>query len=151
MDIDARLHRIADAYERNPPKGSALWWEQAYAILWERRKRAEERARIEADLKRVRADHGAGDPLGRASKYLAACESAVSGQGRNPVAWGVVLRIVRGFALEEREAVALLDSEYAPRCQPRLPHAELRGMVRRARTASKPPWGYLLEQRREGR
>jgi hypothetical protein len=146
--VDARLDRLADAYERCPPKGSALWWEQAYADLWERRKRAEERARVERELERVRASHSTSDPIGRASKYLALCESGVSGQGRNPTAFNVVVRVVRGFALSEHEALSLLGGEYAPRCQPRLPYAELRGMVRRARRATSPPWGYLLERKR---
>lgn len=148
------LGHIANMHERNPPEGSAAWWEGlAEEAAKSRREEdaAAERARVEADLQRVRAQHGTGDAYGRASAYLAACDGAVSGQGRSDTAWGVVLRVVRGFALGERDALALLESEYAPRCQPRLPHAELRGMVRRAMSASKPPWGCLLEQRREGR
>jgi hypothetical protein len=57
-----------------------------------------------------------------------------------------VLRVVRGFALDEGAALALLESEYAGRCKPALPRRELAGMVRRATRAGHPPWGYLLER-----
>jgi hypothetical protein len=105
----------------------------------------QERAIREA---RSRQPSGARDPFARASAYLDRCEGGTSGAGRNPKAWQTVRAIVRGFGLTEGEAERLLSSDYAPRCKPRLPRAELLGMIRRAARASSPPWGYLLERGR---
>jgi hypothetical protein len=135
--------QIEAAYARR--EGTALWWEEGAVEMLKQRCRAEMAEREREARERVRHIRGAGDVRGRASAYLARVDGGESGQGRNPTAWRVVLLVVRGFALEEEEAVALLAAEYAPRCQPRLPTRELRGMVRRALRASKPPWGALLE------
>jgi hypothetical protein len=137
---------IEVAYARTT--GTALWWEEGLAELAKRRRLVEMAAREAEDLRRARGDHPGAEAVDRASRYLAQAEGGVSGDGRNPQAWRVVLVIVRGFALSEEEAVALLASEYAPRCQPRLGARELRGMVRRATRASRPPWGALLNDGR---
>jgi hypothetical protein len=85
--------------------------------------------------------------LERAASYLARTEARPVGAERNPTAWRAVLLTVRGFALAEGEALDLLGREYAPRCSPPLTRADLRGMVRRALRASRPPWGCKLEER----
>lgn len=138
-------------YARKP--GTALWLEEGIAEVEKQRQKREheareqrERERIEAMLRARSGRGGLGDPLARASAYLLACPAGVSGQERNPTAWGVVLRTTRGFALAESTALVLLDSEYAPRCKPKLSQYELRGMVRRALRHPRPAWGYLLER-----
>lgn len=107
--------------------------------------RERDRQALEA-IKVARGDMPANDVLERASRYLEHAEGGHSGEGRNPKAWSVTLRVVRGFGLAEGEAFDLLRREYAPRCRPTLPDRELRGMVRRAIHAPAPPWGYLLER-----
>jgi hypothetical protein len=97
------------------------------------------------------APPGSLSPLDRASRYLAACSPAVSGQGRSNTAWSVTNIVTRGFALADADALDLLAREYAPRCQPTIPLAELRGMVRRAGRGSKPPWGCMLTEARDSR
>ena len=112
---------------------------------------AESRRRIEytrqlAAIEGVRGGRAPGDALHRAAAYVAAAPGGEHGAQRNPTAWGVVLRTVRGFALVEAEALELLAADYAPRCRPALPRRELVGMVRRAVRAGRPPWGYLLDR-----
>jgi hypothetical protein len=93
---------------------------------------------------------GAVDRIGRAHAYLDGCPAAVRGQGRSTVAWRTVLLVVRGFALEEGEAMGVLGGPggYAGRAAPPVRESELRGMVRRALRATSPPWGCRLAEGR---
>lgn len=155
----ARLDLETLAYLRRVSRSGAF--ERDRAILEEAaaRKAALEAERrrlaLAAQLDRINEQRGPGSgatPLERATAYLLRAEGGVLGDGRNPKAWGVVQRVVRGFALEEDVAFALLSSDYAPRCKPDLPGRVLAGMIRRAIRSSRPPWGYLLvrENRRAG-
>jgi hypothetical protein len=138
--------RLETAYARKP--GTALWYEEGFAELAKQRRVAEMRQREREALERARAEHRPGDAFARASAYIAASPGGVSGDQRNPTAFGVVLRVVRGFALDEHVALDLLASEYAPRCKPSLARRELAGMVRRATRSHSPEWGYLLHRER---
>lgn len=153
--MDLLFDRFCDRYEARPPRGSAEELAQIGQDMRRRRHAREERARIEESMRKVRGEHRGTDRVARASRYLASIPGGNSGEGRNPVAWGAVLRTVRGFALSEGEACALFEQEYAPRCRPRLPSVELRGMVRRALRATRPEWGAKLQERgtarRDGR
>jgi hypothetical protein len=137
-------NEIERAYAHTP--GTALWWEEGYAELWKHKREAERQRREHEAIKRARAEHGT-NAVARASAYLSQCPSGVRGEQRNPTAWNVVLRVTRGFALDEQMSIALLTAEYAGRCKPSLHKRELAGMVRRAGRASAPPWGYLLARR----
>lgn len=123
---------------------SSLWYEEAIEAKARERRVWERQADALAASKVARAARQETDAIAAASRYLAKVPGGDSGQGRNPQAWAAVLHTVRGFALDEAEAVDLLAAEYSPRCAPPLPRSELRGMVRRAIRASKPPWGGLL-------
>lgn len=146
----ARMDRDALALLRRRCASGEAEADAAVLREAERRKearRAAEQARAIREA-RSRQPSGARDPFARASAYLDRCEGGTSGSGRNPKAWQTVRAVVRGFGLTEGEAERLLASDYAPRCKPRLPLSELRGMIRRAARASSPPWGYLLERGR---
>jgi hypothetical protein len=119
-------------------------------------RRSAERGREQAEalrralarvLRQQGAAPGAVDRVGRARAYLDACPAAVRGRGRSMVVWRTVLLVVRGFALEEGEAMGVLGA-YARRAAPPVRESELRGMVRRALRATSPPWGARLAEGR---
>lgn len=101
---------------------------------------AEERARLGLDA----PGRGGGDPVGRASRYLATLDGDSSAS-----AFRAALALVRGFALDEGTALTLLLTEYAPRYHRALPRAELIGMVRRASRATGTGYGWLLADRKK--
>src|SRR5579859_5143801 len=114
------------------------------------RERIAEETRVAEQVRRIHAqqrDDGDGDVLDRARRYLAAVPGGVSGQGRGNDAWRCVLHMVRGWALPGAVALEMLMADYAPRCSPPLPEAEVRGMVRRAERAARAGWGWLREER----
>jgi hypothetical protein len=55
--------------------------------------------------------------------------------------------LVRGFALDETVALAMMQAEYVPRFHRALPRAELVAMVRRASRARMPMGKMLTEER----
>jgi hypothetical protein len=58
------------------------------------------------------------DVWSRAKLYLAQCDPAIQGQaGHSKLLWAAVA-LVRGFLLPDGQALALLESEYNPRCIP---------------------------------
>ena len=84
-----------------------------------------------------------GDVYERARRYLAKMPEAVSQQGGHEATFRAALALVRGFQLDEGTALALLASDYNPRCQPTWSDRELQHKVAqaaKARVAS----GYLI-------
>lgn len=82
------------------------------------------------------------DAIERARRYLAKVEPAIAGQHGDLHTFKVCCRIVRGFALADDDAVALL-SEWNARCAPPWGERELRDKVRRARNYGREPVGGL--------
>ena len=78
---------------------------------------------------------GAGEedrPFKRAKAYLATMEPAISGQGGHNATYRAACKLVGQFLLSESEALALLLSDYNPRCQPPWSEEELRHKVHSA-------------------
>ncbi len=69
------------------------------------------------------------DVEGRASKYLANCEPAVSGQDGHGKTLKVAVEVGPGFDLPPDVAYRLLSAEYNPRCEPPWSERELRHKV----------------------
>ena len=81
--------------------------------------------------------------LERARCYLTQVPPAVSGQHGDVHTFRVCCRIVRGFALDEDQAMAALR-DWNARCQPPWRESELRDKVRRARRYGREAVGGLL-------
>jgi hypothetical protein len=85
----------------------------------------------------------------RARKYLAAMPAAISGSGGHNATLRAAAALVRGFALELDDALAILVQDYNVRCQPPWTLPELRHKVRSAyQRAGRIPFGCLAERRR---
>ena len=82
--------------------------------------------------------------LDRARRYIAALPPAIAGQHGDVHTFRVCCRLVRGFALEEAEALMLL-ADWNARCEPPWSEHELIDKVRRARRYGREPIGGLLE------
>lgn len=84
--------------------------------------------------------------LRRASAYLARMDSAIQGSNGSLALWQAALVMVRGFSLVPSQALALLESEYNPRCVPPWTQRELIHKVSHASKANrmKHPDGWLL-------
>lgn len=54
----------------------------------------------------------------RAAAYLGAMPAAISGHGGHNLTYAAATALVHGFALSPEEALALLQNEFNPRCQP---------------------------------
>jgi hypothetical protein len=78
----------------------------------------------------------------RARRYLAKVKPAVAGQHGDLHTFRVCCRVVRGFALSEGEAMAVL-TEWNSRCEPPWSERELRDKIDRARRYGKEPIGGL--------
>lgn len=63
--------------------------------------------------------------LRRASAYLGAMPPAISGQGGHNATYAAATALVHGFGLAEAEALALLQTQFNPRCQPPWTEKEL--------------------------
>ncbi len=83
------------------------------------------------------------DRVERARRYLAALPPAISGQHGDLHTFRVCCRLVRGFALGDRDALTLLH-EWNARCEPPWSERELLDKVRRARRYGREPMGGLL-------
>ena len=81
--------------------------------------------------------------LARARRYLAVIPPAVAGHHGDADTFRVCCRLVRGFALEEDDAMALL-SEWNLRCEPPWSETELRAKLDAARRYGREPIGGLL-------
>jgi hypothetical protein len=85
--------------------------------------------------------------LARASKYLARMEPAISGSGGHAATMRAAVAMVRGFALQPSDALALLETEYNPRCQPAWSRWELHHKVRQAHQRGRMAFGALVNRR----
>jgi hypothetical protein len=83
------------------------------------------------------------DRVARARRYLGALPPAISGQHGDLHTFRVCCRMVRGFALSDTEALALL-AEWNARCQPPWSERDLLDKLRRARRYGREPIGGLL-------
>ena len=86
--------------------------------------------------------------LDRARAYLATCDAAISGQGGHSTTLRVASALVNGFGLSADDALALLASDYNPRCEPPWSVKELRHKVDDAVKAGPPSGkapGWLLD------
>jgi hypothetical protein len=94
---------------------------------------------------RVETQHGLydGGSVERARRYLEHVPAAISGQHGDLHTFRVCCRLVRGFALDDDEALAVLD-RWNAQCQPPWSHAELRDKLRRARQYGREPIGGML-------
>jgi hypothetical protein len=82
----------------------------------------------------------------RARRYLATMPAAVAGHHGDVHTFRVCCRMVRGFALDDDEAMALL-TDWNARCDPPWTSRELADKVLRARRYGREPIGELLEGR----
>jgi hypothetical protein len=79
----------------------------------------------------------------RARRYVASVPPAIAGQHGDVHTFRVCCRIVRGFALEDEDALNVL-AEWNARCQPPWSEAELLDKLRRAVRYGREPVGGLL-------
>ena len=79
-----------------------------------------------------------------ARRYIAKCESAISGQRGHDATFYVACLLVHGFALSEADALTLLR-EFNQRCAPPWSEAELMHKIQSAASAThREARGYLL-------
>jgi hypothetical protein len=90
-------------------------------------------------------------PFDRARAYLARIPGAVSGESGHTQTFMAATALVVGFALDEGEALALLMSDYNPRCDPPWTERELVHKVSSALKQSRRERGYLLHTTAEVR
>jgi hypothetical protein len=79
----------------------------------------------------------------RAKRYVASVPPAIEGQHGDVHTFRVCCRLVRGFALEDGQALHVL-AEWNSRCQPPWSEAELLDKLRRAARYGREPVGGLL-------
>jgi len=84
--------------------------------------------------------------LERARRYLAAIPPAVAGRHGDADTFRVCCRLVRGFALEDEDAMLVLN-EWNVRCEPPWSGEELRAKLVGARRYGREPVGGLLTAR----
>jgi hypothetical protein len=82
-------------------------------------------------------------PTDRVRRYLAALPPAIAGQRGDAHTFRVCCRLVRGFDLEDEEALALL-SDWNARCVPPWSERDLLAKVHRARRYGREPFGGRL-------
>jgi DNA primase RepB-like protein len=82
----------------------------------------------------------------RARRYVAALPPAIAGSHGDLHTFRVCCRLVRGFALDDGEALALLQ-EWNTRCQPPWTDSELEQKIAGARRYGREPIGGLLVRR----
>lgn len=98
-----------------------------------------------APLPPPRREH-ADDPdrvLRRARAYLRRLPPAISGSHGHDATYRAAVALVRGFALDGRDALDLLANDFNPACSPPWSERELARKVREAQRA-RLPHGYLL-------
>jgi RepB DNA-primase from phage plasmid len=84
--------------------------------------------------------------LERARRYLAAIPPAVAGYGGDAATFRVCCRLVRGFALQDEDALSVL-ADWNSACTPPWSDEELRAKLQGARRYGREPVGGLLERR----
>jgi hypothetical protein len=86
--------------------------------------------------------------LTRARRYLERMPGAISGSHGHATTFRAALVLVRGFALEEDDALALLVEVHNPTCQPPWSARELRHKVRQALQRGRAEHGWLASRPR---
>lgn len=89
------------------------------------------------------------DVVERARRYVAKMDGSVSGSGGHNAAFAVACALVKGFALDEGSAMAIMREEFNPRCSPPWSERELQHKVRQAAQAAGEV-GHLLGGNRPG-
>ena len=87
-----------------------------------------------------------GDLIDRARRYLASCDAAISGQGGHNATLHAAHSLVVGYGLDDDTALALLSSDYNPRCLPPWTEKELRHKLESAKANPQKPVGYLRDE-----
>jgi replicative DNA helicase len=87
-----------------------------------------------------------GDVFDRARRYLAVMDPAIQGSGGSVPTLRAAIALVRGFDLSDADSLALLESEYNPRCVPPWSHKELVHKIRSAREKGRMPFGEILRR-----
>jgi hypothetical protein len=87
---------------------------------------------------------GTAHVLERARRYVAAAPAAISGQHGDILTFRICCRLVRGFALSDTDAIAVL-AEWNTRCRPPWSERELRRKLQHAQRYGREPIGGLLE------
>jgi len=105
--------------------------------------------RLEVAPRPVMSMGGGSDDLRRAAAYLAAIPGAVSGAGGHAQTFTAAQAMVRGFALSEVAAQALLMSGFNPRCDPPWSAADMAHKVASAAAQGSMPYGSLRDVERE--
>jgi hypothetical protein len=85
------------------------------------------------------------DAVHRARCYLTKVDPAVTGQHGDQHTFTVCCRIVRGFALNDEDALTVL-SEWNARCQPPWSEHDIRDKIARARRYGREPFGGHLRR-----
>ena len=88
-------------------------------------------------------DDGLIDPRERARRYLARVPPAIAGEHGDVHTFRVCCRLVRGFALDDQEALTVL-TEWNARCLPPWAESELEDKLRRAIQYGREPIAALL-------
>ena len=83
-------------------------------------------------------------PYQRACAYARKTPGAVAGQGGSLATFKLAVALVKGFGLSEEQALAVMQKEYNPRCEPPWSESELRHKLRYASTAGRIAAGSLM-------
>jgi hypothetical protein len=94
-----------------------------------------------------RLDTPSDERMRRARAYAAVLDPAISGQHGHDTTFRVAVRVARGFALSEDEALAVL-APWNASCRPPWNERDLRRKVREALEHGDLPMGALLERER---
>lgn len=86
------------------------------------------------------------DLLERAGKYVGSMAASVSGAGGHNAAFKAACVLVNGFGLSEEDALAVMRSDFNPRCDPAWSERELVHKVAQAQKANhEKPHGHLAK------
>ena len=91
----------------------------------------------------VQMDHASVDVRARARRYISVIPPAVAGQHGDVATFRVCCRLVRGFALEDDDALSVL-TDWNDACRPPWTELELRAKLKAARRYGREPVGGLL-------
>ena len=105
------------------------------------------KVRVEPTVVAEEHDVPAGWRFERARRYLAVLPPAIAGSHGDLHTFRVCCRLVRGFALDDGEALALLQ-DWNTRCRPPWTDRELEQKIASARRYGREPIGGLLEAQR---
>jgi hypothetical protein len=88
-------------------------------------------------------DHSSHDKIARARRYVERLPGAVSGSDGHRTAFVCVMKIVRGFAIDNEDLLLDLLASWNARCDPPWSEHELRHKIRQALSAGTLEWGSL--------